>query len=260
MSWTNQELQSHLRAAKTLNQIKDRSFEFIRKNPDVTECAVQKFIQNLFKKNNLRLAAHSPIVAFGKNTSFVHYFPKSKTTTYHLQPSTCILIDLWSRQNKKSSPFADITWMGFYPPKFSRGKLGRIYGPKIPGEFQKIYNIVIKSRDACLKYLRAELKKGDIPTGAKLDDVARNVIKKAGYGKNFTHSTGHSLGFVSPHGKEAGLNFRNSKPLEINLGYTIEPGIYLKNKFGARSEIDFYINSNHKIIITTPPQNRVFFI
>ena len=258
MSWTNQELQSHLRAAKTLDQIKNRSFEFIRKNPNTTEYAVQKFIQRLFRENNLRLAEHSPIVAFGRNTSEVHHF--STSNTQHLTSNTPILIDLWSRQNKKSSPFADITWMGFYPSKFSSGKFRRVYGHKIPNEFQKIYDTVIKSRDACLNYLRTELKKGKIPTGAELDDVARNVIKKAGYGKNFTHSTGHSLGFISPHGKEAGLSFKNHKPLEINLGYTIEPGIYLKNKFGARTEIDFYISKSHRLIVTSPTQKRIVLV
>ncbi|MEK7181024.1 MAG: M24 family metallopeptidase [Patescibacteria group bacterium] len=256
MSWTNQELQSHLRAAKILDQIKNQSFEFIRKNPATTEYAVQKFIRHLFKENNLRLAEHSPIVAFGKNTSFIHYFLSKKTSQKLLarrsfskggKPNSPILIDLWSRFNKHETPFADITWMGFY-------------GRKIPNEFQKIYDLVIKSRDACLEYLKTELKKGKIPTGAKLDDVARNVIKKAGYERNFTHSTGHSLGFVSPHGKGEGLSFRNSTPLEINLGYTIEPGIYLKNKFGARSEINFYINSKFEVVVTSKIQNKLVLI
>ncbi len=245
MPWTNQELQSHIRAAKALDKIKNQSFEFIRKNPRATEQEVRKYIIDLFEESHLRLAEHSPIVAFGRNTSEVHHF--STSNTQHLTSNTPILIDLWSRQNKKLSPFADITWMGFY-------------GHKIPAEFQKIHNIVIKSRDACLEYLKSELKKGKIPAGAKLDDIARNVIKKAGYGKNFTHSTGHSLGFISPHGREAGLSFKNHEPLEINLGYTIEPGIYLKNKFGARSEIDFYISKSLRLIITSPAQKKIVLI
>ncbi len=244
MPWTNQQLQSHLRAAKILDQIKNQSFEFIRKNLETTEYVVHQFIREKFKENKLWLPKNSPIVAFGKNTSHIHYFFKPKPITSNLKPEIPILIDLWSRASKKQSPFADITWMGFY-------------GKEIPREFQKIFDIVVKSRDTCLNYLKSELKKRKIPTGAKLDAVVRAVITKAGYAKNFPHSTGHSLGFVSPHGKEAGLNSKNREPLEKNLGYTIEPGIYLKNKFGIRSEINFYIDNNLKLINTTEIQKKI---
>ncbi len=245
MPWTNQELQSHLRAAKLLDKIKNQTFGFIRKNPGTTEQKVRKYIRKLFKENQLRLAKDSPIVAFGKNTSEVHHF--STSNSQRLTPNTPILIDLWTRQNKKSSPFADITWMGFH-------------GHKIPSEFQKIFQVVINASDACLKHLKTQLLKGKIPTGAELDKVTRGIIKKSGYDKNFTHSTGHSLGFSSPHGKEKGINYKNDEPLEKNLGYTIEPGIYLKNKYGARSEIDFYINSQGKIVITTGIQKELVII
>lgn len=245
MPWNNLKLQSHLKSAKLLDEIKNQAFGFIRKNPKTTEAEVQKFIQHLFVKNNLRLAEHSPIVAFGKNTSHVHYFLKPNKSI-RLEPNTPILIDLWSRLNIHETPFADITWMGFY-------------GRQIP-EFQKIYDIVIESRDACLEYLKIQLKKKQMPTGAELDAVARTIIKKAGYEKNFPHSTGHSIGFISPHGKEAGISYKNNQPLEKNLGYTIEPGIYLESKFGARSEIDFYINSQNKIVVTTPIQKKLVII
>jgi len=247
MPWNNHQLQSHIKSAKLLDEIKTQSFNFIKKNPAISESKVQEFIMGKFKEKNLRLAEHSPIVAFGENTSFVHYFPKSSTKTYNLKPNTCILIDLWSRLNTHEAPFADITWMGFY-------------GQKIPTEFQEIFDIVISARDACLKYLKIQLKKKAMPTGAELDAVARTIISKAGYEKNFPHSTGHSLGFISPHGKVAGISCKNNAPLEKNLGYTIEPGIYLDGKFGARSEINFYINSQNKIIITTKMQNRLVII
>ncbi len=246
MVWSKEQISKHLEASRILSRVKDFSLEFIRKSPETTEYEVQKFIQHLFIKNNLRLAEHSPIIAFGKNTSHVHYFLRKKTSQ-KLKPNSLILIDLWSRLNQKNSPFADITWMGFY-------------GAKIPDEFQKIFDLVIKSRDACLKYLKLKLRKNKMPTGTELDSIARTIIAKAGYSKNFPHSTGHSLGFISPHGKEAGINFKNSKPIEKNLGYTIEPGVYLKNKFGVRSEIDFYISLSGKLITTTEIQDRITVI
>ncbi|MEK6887140.1 MAG: M24 family metallopeptidase, partial [Nanoarchaeota archaeon] len=56
------------------------------------------------------------------------------------------------------------------------------------------------------------------------------------------------------------VNRKNKTPLKINMLYTIEPGIYFKNKYGIRSEIDFYINNKRKVIITTKVQKKLIII
>ena len=75
-------------------------------------------------------------------------------------------------------------------------------------------------------------------TGSQYDKFARDVIEKAGYGENFGHSLGHGVGmeiheppYGSPSGKEI---------LCENSVITVEPGIYLEDKFGVRIE-DFVV-------------------
>ena len=74
------------------------------------------------------------------------------------------------------------------------------------------------------------------------------------------HNTGHSLGMSKAHGRNGRLGHKYNKDLIRNMGYTIEPGIYFKNKFGIRSEIDFYISSNMKLVITTDVQKNILKI
>jgi Xaa-Pro aminopeptidase len=104
-----------------------------------------------------------------------------------------------------------------------------------------------------------------MPTGFEVDKVARDYIKEKGFDDNFLHGLGHPLGFTNPHGAGVRLSPKKVRanrcsPLQKMVGYTIEPGIYLKNKFGLRSEIDFYIDEKNKVVITTKIQKKIFKI
>ena len=81
-----------------------------------------------------------------------------------------------------------------------------------------------------------------MPIGKEIDEIGCNLLIKRGYRKNILHRTGHSIGFHSPHGKHGHLSLKNEEPILINMGYTIEPGVYLKGEFGVRSEINLFIN------------------
>ena len=144
---------------------------------------------------------------------------------------------------KKDAPYSDITWMGYYGD--------------VPEEVEKVFEVVIKARNSCLNFIKAELKNNKIPSGKEIDEIAKKVIIKNGYEKNIKHRTGHSIGTKSPHGEDKHVNSDNIDCLKNNLGYTIEPGVYLDGKFGVRSEINFYINSEMKLIVTTPMQKEI---
>jgi Xaa-Pro aminopeptidase len=64
--------------------------------------------------------------------------------------------------------------------------------------------------------------------------VAREIIAAAGDGPNFIHRTGHGIG-LEGH-EEPYLVAGNNEPLEIGDAFSIEPGIYLEGRFGARIE------------------------
>ena len=69
---------------------------------------------------------------------------------------------------------------------------------------------------------------------SEIDKAARSVIRKAGFGKYFTHSTGHGVG-VEVH-EPPRLAPGNSEVLEAGYVVTVEPGIYIGGKGGARFE------------------------
>jgi Xaa-Pro aminopeptidase len=56
---------------------------------------------------------HTPqIVAAGKHTSEVHYYPAQKNFKI-IKKNGLIMLDIWARLKGNNSPFADITWMGY---------------------------------------------------------------------------------------------------------------------------------------------------
>ena len=64
--------------------------------------------------------------------------------------------------------------------------------------------------------------------------AARRVIEAAGYGKYFIHRTGHGIG-LDGHEHPYLVN-GNDERLEPGMAFSIEPGIYLPDRFGVRIE------------------------
>ena len=245
MVWTDEQIKNHKEVADILEGIVSEAFLFIAKEKSVTERSVQKFILMKFRKHNLKSCLGLPIVAFNEHSAQPHYAIGKKPAT--LKPNTLILIDIWARSRKKNYPYADITWMAYY-------------GKTLPRKIQRAFDTVLKSRDAALRFIKSSIQKGKLLQGRVVNEKANAIIRKAGYGKYILHSTGHSIGLRSPHGADKNLNRKGDESLKINLGYTIEPGIYIANEFGIRSEIDFYIDKKMKLHITTGFQKKMVFI
>jgi len=103
------------------------------------------------------------------------------------------------------------------------------FGPNPDSTFTEIKDVVHAA------YTAAEAIASDQPvTAREVDEAAREVIKKAGYGDEFIHTTGHGLG-LEIH-EQPSLNWRNTEKIQPNMAITIEPGIYLPGKFGYRYE------------------------
>jgi Xaa-Pro aminopeptidase len=243
--WSKTQIKSHIEVALLLDKIKDEVFEYIGINKKVSEKQVQEFILKRFDENNIKSDKDSPIVAFNENSSKPHYFPSNNSKT--LETGSLILIDLWAKFKNSDGPVADITWVAYY-------------GNNIPKKIQNVFNVVLRARDSSLNFIKQEIKEGKMPIGKDVDKVTRDIINKEGFEGKFLHGTGHSIGTSSPHGNRSNLNIKGKKALLINLGYTIEPGIYLENEFGIRSEIDFYINEKKEVVVTTPIQNKIIKI
>lgn len=95
-------------------------------------------------------------------------------------------------------------------------------------EMREIYDIVLRAQLAALEKIREGVLCSEV------DKTARDIIKQAGFGDYFGHSTGHGVG-LDIHELPA-VSVRGDTVLKDGMVITDEPGIYLPGKFGVRIE------------------------
>ncbi|WP_101009206.1 M24 family metallopeptidase [Nitrosotalea sinensis] len=98
----------------------------------------------------------------------------------------------------------------------------------VSSEAKKVYEIVRESQEAGLEAVKPNV------SCKSVDDACRKVIDKKKYGKYFIHSTGHGIG-LEVH-ELPNLGPSSTTALSKNMAVTVEPGIYIPNKFGVRIE------------------------
>jgi Xaa-Pro aminopeptidase len=110
------------------------------------------------------------------------------------------------------------------------------------GEERAAYEAVLEAQEAAV----AAVKPG--ATCGAVDEAARRVLKKAGLGKYFTHSTGHGVG-LEIH-EQPRVAAGQEMPLSAGMVITIEPGVYLPGKFGIRIEDMVAVTKSGSRILT----------
>ena len=103
-----------------------------------------------------------------------------------------------------------------------------VAGGEPPAEFLAQYEVLLEAQAA----QRAHARPG--VTAESVDAVGREIITAAGFGDLFIHRTGHGIG-QETH-EEPYLVDGNDLVLEEGMAFSIEPGIYLEGRFGARIE------------------------
>ena len=99
---------------------------------------------------------------------------------------------------------------------------------KISQQASEAYEIVKESQNLGLKSVKPKVNCKDV------DYACRKYIEDENYGKYFIHSTGHGIG-LEVH-EVPTISYRSETQLETNMAITVEPGIYIPNKFGIRIE------------------------
>lgn len=242
--WSPGELANHRIAAELLRDIALAGFEQVglwhRTGEECTEQRLQHWVLEAFDRAGL--ATHDPpIVGVDAHAANPHYETAHGPVTPIL-PGQVLLLDLWAGTSLETV-FADQTWMAYT-------------GSDVPGEVQQVWETVRDARDQAVAVLRDKWSEGWPVTGADLDDAARGVIRKAGYGDYFVHRTGHSID-RDLHGSGPHLdNFETNdvRRLMPGVGFSIEPGIYLPGRFGVRSEINVTLHEAGPEVTPGEPQ------
>ena len=250
--WSPEQLQMHIQASDKMHRIFSDAFgeiaRRIRANEPTTEYDIEQFILRRWHEEGMGSDHDDAIVSVNANTANPHYVP-TKEKAAPIKRGDFVLLDLASKLRKPDAVFTDQTWTGYV-------------GETVPDEYKKIFDIVREARDAAIEFVRANVRAGKSIRGAEVDDVSRGVIKRAGYGDQFTHRTGHSIG-EEVHGNGVNIdNFetRDSRRIVPGVCFSIEPGIYLAGKFGVRSEVDVYVGEKDIQVTGQPIQTEIVAI
>jgi Xaa-Pro aminopeptidase len=147
------------------------------------------------------------ILASGPNSANPHGMPTDRV----IADGDVVQVDIGGKVDSYSSDISRVVSIG-----------------EPSAEVREVYGVVSDAYEASLAAARPGA------TGEAVDAAARAVITTAGYGPNFLHRTGHGIG-LDEH-EEPFIIAGNTEPLVAGNVFSIEPGIYLPDRFGARLE------------------------
>ena len=114
---------------------------------------------------------------------------------------------------------------------------------KVPSKFKEIYQIVREAQIAALGSIQYGMQSTEV------DSIARDIIKRAGFGEFFGHSLGHGIGLAT-HEKPV-VGPLKSEELKEGMVFTVEPGIYIPGEGGVRLEEMVFLDKDCPRILTT---------
>jgi Xaa-Pro dipeptidase len=246
--WTATQREKHREAGEIVADVARRAFEraaeAIKAGAPTNEGSLSEWIRSELREAGL-VVKPGTIVAIGPRAADSHYAPIGDGET--INRGDLLLIDLWGAF--EGAVYADQTWMGFM-------------GSSVDARTQEIWEAVRDARDAAVTFLQERFDAGEDVRGFEVDDVSRNVIKERGYGEYFVHRTGHSMD-IDLHGSGPNLDnleSRDDRLLVPGVGFSIEPGIYLWDDIGVRSEINVHWSVNGPEVTPSQIQDEIFLL
>jgi Xaa-Pro dipeptidase len=230
-TWNADQVRSHFEARDAIDRITAEAFKEIGRrvrNGGTTEYAIRQWILEAFAREGL-VAEDGPNVSVNANSGNPHYEPSAEITA-PIRSGDFILLDIWARKNRPGTVYYDITWTG-------------IAGKNPSDRQQEVFKVVRDARDVGIRTVQDAISAARKLHGWEVDKATRDFIESKGFGKYFTHRTGHSIGSADVHGNGPNMDNLETKDEREIIPYTcssIEPGIYLP-EFGVRSEINLLV-------------------
>lgn len=249
--WSAANVETHRRAASAIAQVARDAFTVAgnraRGGAPMAEHELQRWILERFAEQKL-FCDHGPIVAATENAANPHYAPSSSSPRL-IKPGDILLIDLWAREQTPDGVYADQTWMASLGAPTARAR--------------EVWTAVRDARDAAIALVQQRVNAGEPVRGGEVDDAARGVIEGRGFGKYFTHRTGHSIDPRDLHGSGPhidNLETREERLLIPGVAFSIEPGIYIAGEIGMRSEVNVYLVPGEAVVTPTEYQKELFVV
>jgi Xaa-Pro aminopeptidase len=109
-----------------------------------------------------------------------------------------------------------------------------------------VYDAVLEAQEAGIVAVTAGA------SCAEVDEAARGVLRRAGLAEAFSHSTGHGVGLEIHESPRVGAN--ETTRLQAGMVITIEPGVYLADRFGIRIEDMVAVTRGGGQVLTPAPK------
>jgi Xaa-Pro aminopeptidase len=226
----NQEISNIQQACK----LADMAFTHIcnQIKPGMTEKEVAFELETYIRKTNSDISFPT-IVAFGENAAIPHHHTGNRT----LNKNELLLIDFGVKFNNYCSDMTRTIFFG-----------------KASNEQKEAYQTVLNAQQKAIDSLNHNLINNLETNASNIDKAAKDYIIQLGY-PNIPHSLGHGIG-IQVH-EPPTLSPKSKDILKENMVFSIEPGIYLPDKFGIRIEDLFVIQNNSLHQLTNSPKNLI---
>lgn len=201
--------EEELKKLEEAERIGDKAFSKILEiiKPGMTELEIAAYLEFFMKQYGAEGLSFDTIAASGLNSAKPHAVPGRKV----IEKGDFLTMDF------------GCVYEGYCSDMTRTIVIGRASEKQ-----REVYECVLRAQLAALDFLQAG------KTGCEVDKVARDIITKAGYGDNFGHGLGHSVGLYIH--EEPRLSKKEETILAENMVVTVEPGIYIENFGGVRIE------------------------
>ena len=203
---TADEIDGLRRAAQAIDRVHSRMGEWLR--PGRTEAEVGRDIAEAIVAEGHR-TVNFVIVGSGPNGASPHH----NTSDRVIERGDPVVVDIGGTMPDGYCSDCTRTYVADGEPD---------------GEFARYYAVLLEAQKRSCDAVRPGV------TAESVDAAARDVIAAAGYGDFFLHRTGHGIG-LEEH-EEPWIVTGNKTVLEPGMTFSIEPGIYLAGRHGARIE------------------------
>ena len=204
----------------------EKAFAVLRSTlrPEMTEKEAADELEHQFRLFGAKDAAFPSIVAVGPRGALPHATPTRK----RIGEDDFVLVDWGANEGLYRSDLTRVLVTG-----------------KISPRFERVYRVVLEAQTRAIAAVRPGV------SGHDVDNVARSVIAKAGFGRRFRHGLGHGLGMLVHEAPR--LAVKSQTILRPGMVVTVEPGIYLPGWGGVRIEDDILVTrTGHEVLTHVP--------